>query len=412
MQLKGRHWLMLWLLLFLVRAAGDRHAADAPASARLAGLGELREERTTLEARRAELERQIRVASSRQVLVPVAERRLGLHEPSDSEFTSSCCSRRCPTASPDGQARGTNRRHPGRASRSACSPCWRERSSSRSWRASDWAKKPRRAAGPSGGVLPARRGALYDRNGVPLAVTQEFYHVGIAPNELDDRGRRVPPASSRSLGVSARSARPGVPGREALDLSARPLQRDPGPAAALAGRACTSRAASSDSILRASSRAPIIGGLPPDRAAGGGRSRAGPRLHSHRATRARRCSSRTARAVATTRRPARSATRCRATTWCSRSTPSCRRSPSGDWTDALEEMQAEGGDVVFLDPRTGELLALASRQAVPGAVPRASTFTDPVRAGLHGEALHRGGAAHARSGRQHRDGVRRRAVAG
>ena len=35
-------------------------------------------------------------------------------------------------------------------------------------------------------VLPARRGALYDRNGVPLAVTQEFYRVGIAPNELDD----------------------------------------------------------------------------------------------------------------------------------------------------------------------------------------------------------------------------------
>ena len=40
-----------------------------------------------LEARRAELERQIRVSSSRQVLVPLAERTLGLHEPSDSEFT-------------------------------------------------------------------------------------------------------------------------------------------------------------------------------------------------------------------------------------------------------------------------------------------------------------------------------------
>jgi hypothetical protein len=39
-----------------------------------------------LEARRAELERQIRAASSRQVLVPLAERTLGLHQPSDSEF--------------------------------------------------------------------------------------------------------------------------------------------------------------------------------------------------------------------------------------------------------------------------------------------------------------------------------------
>ncbi|MGH7535745.1 MAG: hypothetical protein ACREMG_09180, partial [Gemmatimonadales bacterium] len=51
-------------------------------------------------------------------------------------------------------------------------------------------------------VLPARRGALFDRNGVPLAITQEFYHVGVAPNELDD----VRPAFRllvRSLGVSA-----------------------------------------------------------------------------------------------------------------------------------------------------------------------------------------------------------------
>ncbi len=86
MRLKGRHWLMLWLVVFVVvllaittrQSAGFRTARH---------LGELREERTTLEARRAELERQIRVASSRQVLVPLAERRLSLHEPSDSEFT-------------------------------------------------------------------------------------------------------------------------------------------------------------------------------------------------------------------------------------------------------------------------------------------------------------------------------------
>jgi cell division protein FtsI (penicillin-binding protein 3) len=49
--------------------------------------------------------------------------------------------------------------------------------------------------------------------------------------------------------------------------------------------------------------------------------------------------------------------------------------------DALKEMEAEGGDVVFLDPKTGELLALASRQVHPGVVPRASTFTDPFEPG-------------------------------
>jgi len=35
-------------------------------------------------------------------------------------------------------------------------------------------------------VLPARRGALLDRRGTPLALTQETYHVGVAPNELRD----------------------------------------------------------------------------------------------------------------------------------------------------------------------------------------------------------------------------------
>ena len=86
MRLKGRHWLMLWLVVFVAVLLGV--ATRQSAGFRTARhLGELREERTGLEARRAELERQIRVASSRQVLVPLVERRLGLHQPSDSEFT-------------------------------------------------------------------------------------------------------------------------------------------------------------------------------------------------------------------------------------------------------------------------------------------------------------------------------------
>src|SRR5437867_6385778 len=53
-------------------------------------------------------------------------------------------------------------------------------------------------------VREARRGALYDRHGTPLAVTQETYHVGVAPNELRD------PAAdgaliSRRLGLAPRS---------------------------------------------------------------------------------------------------------------------------------------------------------------------------------------------------------------
>jgi hypothetical protein len=85
MRLKGRHWMILWLLIFLggALAVVARQTAALRTARR---LHDLREERGNLEARRADLERRIRLASSRQVLVPVAERSLGLHEPADSEF--------------------------------------------------------------------------------------------------------------------------------------------------------------------------------------------------------------------------------------------------------------------------------------------------------------------------------------
>jgi cell division protein FtsB len=85
MQLKGRHWMLLWLLIFLGGAVAvvTRQTAALQTARR---LDELREERRSLEARRAELERRIRLASSRQVLVPMAKRTFGLHEPADSEF--------------------------------------------------------------------------------------------------------------------------------------------------------------------------------------------------------------------------------------------------------------------------------------------------------------------------------------
>lgn len=85
MRLKGRHWVVLWLLIFLGGALGvvARQTAALHTARRLHFL---REERSGLEARRADLERRIRVASSRQVLVPLARRRFGLHEPADSEF--------------------------------------------------------------------------------------------------------------------------------------------------------------------------------------------------------------------------------------------------------------------------------------------------------------------------------------
>lgn len=85
MRLKGRHWVLLWLLIFLGGAL--MVVARQTAAFRTARrLHDLRDERSSLEARRADLERRIRVASSRQVLVPIVERTLRLHEPADSEF--------------------------------------------------------------------------------------------------------------------------------------------------------------------------------------------------------------------------------------------------------------------------------------------------------------------------------------
>jgi cell division protein FtsL len=86
-KVRGRVWLGLWLLLFLAVAiaivARQRAALDTAAE-----LNRLREQRLTLEAKQAEFESRIREASSRKVLVPKAESRLGLRLPTDSRNTN------------------------------------------------------------------------------------------------------------------------------------------------------------------------------------------------------------------------------------------------------------------------------------------------------------------------------------
>lgn len=85
MKVRGRHWLLLWLLVFLgATAAVVARQREALLTARR--VGELRTDRAALEARRDDLRRRIRVASSRPVLVPKVER-MGLRIPADSEQT-------------------------------------------------------------------------------------------------------------------------------------------------------------------------------------------------------------------------------------------------------------------------------------------------------------------------------------
>src|SRR2546422_7301191 len=82
---KGRYWAALGLVAFLVtqwllyaRQTAAIHAARE--------LADLRARRANLDGHRADLERRIRAAESRAVLVPRAQARLGLHLPSDSEI--------------------------------------------------------------------------------------------------------------------------------------------------------------------------------------------------------------------------------------------------------------------------------------------------------------------------------------
>jgi cell division protein FtsI (penicillin-binding protein 3) len=243
-----------------------------------------------------------------------------------------------------------------------------------------WAEQARRQR-TERAVLPARRGGLFDRNGVPLAISQEFYHVGIAPNELTDwrgAGRLL----SRQLGVTwAAFSRDLRGGKRWIyyhgpftATQVQPLRRVSG----IHLSQDFQRFYPSRSLAR-----PIIGGLSSERASGAAglelsldsiltgmpgeavllKDRAGRRYDSP------------ARLI---REPV----------------------PGNDviltldaelqeiaergLDDALSQMGAEGGDVVFLDPNNGELLALASRQAAGSSrytSSRASTFTDPFEPG-------------------------------
>jgi cell division protein FtsI (penicillin-binding protein 3) len=242
-----------------------------------------------------------------------------------------------------------------------------------------WAEQARRQR-TERAVLPARRGGLYDRNGVPLAISQEFYHVGVAPNELADP-RRAARLLSRHLRVSLTALERGIgAGKRWIYFhgpfsatQVQPLRRLDG--VHLSGD--FQRFYPSRTLAR-----PIIGGLSADGPVGAAglelsldsiltgqpgeavllKDRAGRRYDS----------------------PARV----------------IREPVSGNdvvltldaelqeiaergLDEALSGMRAEGGDVVFLDPSSGELLALASRQAGrsgPVSI-RASTFTDPFEPG-------------------------------
>ena len=85
MALKGRHWAAVWLLAFLAVAwiVIARQTAAIRAARELAAL---HEEQANLAGHGADLERRIRAATSRRILLRRARGHLGLRLPADTEI--------------------------------------------------------------------------------------------------------------------------------------------------------------------------------------------------------------------------------------------------------------------------------------------------------------------------------------
>jgi cell division protein FtsI (penicillin-binding protein 3) len=228
-------------------------------------------------------------------------------------------------------------------------------------------------------IEPARRGGIYDRNGNALVVTQESYVIGIAPNELTDRtqdARTISRALHLPFAVLqhdlATQKWVNVPGRyNGLEVQQlRPL------------RGVYLEPHYVRSYLAGPLARAVIGALTPD----SGRGASGVEL---------------ALDSTLTGTPGEAVVLkdMRGRTYQSPSRQSKFPVPGRDvyltldselqeiaeraLDDAIPEFQASGADIVILEPRTGEILALASRNTADGRIVsnKASFFTDPFEPG-------------------------------
>src|SRR6266508_4622655 len=226
-------------------------------------------------------------------------------------------------------------------------------------------------------VLEARRGTLFDRHGLGLALTQETYHVGVAPNELRD-----PPRDAAIIAHRLRLAPRDVD---------RALRRRyawfAGPFTTLdVQQLRTMRGIHLEPVLRrfypsAEFARAIIGRVGDDGRGGGGGGAGLERLLDSLLAgtpgaavvlkdRAGREYESPARVIA---EPV--AGNDVVLTLDAELQEIAQRALD----DAIDNMEAEGGDVVMLDPATGEILAVASRRA-DGSM-RPSAFTETFEPG-------------------------------
>ncbi len=228
-------------------------------------------------------------------------------------------------------------------------------------------------------LLPARRGGIYDRNGVALAVTQEYFGVGVAPNELREPARDAR-TIARALGLP--------PAAVTRDIAARRWVSYRGPFSGLQVQPLRElRGVHLDgSYARHYPAGPlargVIGALRPD----SGRGASGLELALDtllngvpgqavvlKDFRGRRYAS-PSRLV-----DAPVAGQDVILTLDAELQEIAERAIE----EAMDRYNATGGDIVMMDPRTGQLLALASRITSEGRriAGKASFFTDPFQPG-------------------------------
>src|SRR5216117_366323 len=222
-------------------------------------------------------------------------------------------------------------------------------------------------------VLQARRGTLSDRHGTPLALTQETYHVGVAPNELRDPVKDGA-VIARQLGLSARAWQQALRRRYAYfagpfsALEVQPLRSTRG----VHLEAVVNRFYPAPQLARAT-----IGRVGDDGYGASGMEKTLDSLLAGRPGSAVVLKDRAGREYES---PARVIAQPVAghdvvLTLDAELQEIAQRALD----DALRHMDADGGDVVMLDPATGEVLAVASRQRDGTARP--SAFTDTFEPG-------------------------------
>ncbi len=222
-------------------------------------------------------------------------------------------------------------------------------------------------------VLQARRGTLSDRHGTPLALTQETYHVGVAPNELRDAARDGA-LIARQLGLTARGWQEALHKRYSYFA---------GPFSALEVRPLRSvRGVHLEPVVNRFYPAPelaraTIGRVGDDGYGASGMEKTLDSLLAGRSGSAVVLKDRAGREYES---PARVIAQPVAghdvvLTLDAELQEIAQRALD----DALRRMDADGGDVVMLDPATCEVLAIASRQRDGTARP--SAFIDTFEPG-------------------------------